>query len=481
MKKRRKKGMVVRRLPGLMTAGLVMTAALAGCGSAVQTEEEIVTPKETEQGILQETVKVQGGIKEQVQAPERWQDSFGNDRVTVTADASVAVPEAEGFRTKRVVSRPFTQEDYDTVNRVLLDGGALWDRDADAMKESNGFTRQEIEERITQLEEKMASGVKGSETYGGKEITFEEQLAGWKSMLAAAPEEAVTREIPAVVKWEENAEASEGNNLSGTVTCKGQDYCVWLNNDLRDDFRWIKFEIRRSDVGGNFMDAVVPTADKSALEGQTDAIRQSAAELVKKLGLEELSPAGEEYVAVLSGDEENNGTIEQTDVGYAVHFTRVVDGIPVTWTQEDGNTSEGDWSTWPYEELTVIYDDEGLAEFTWTDPYELSELSEDYVFLLPFEDISRTAKELILKKYEDYGEPGWKIDMTIEEARLGYMRIMEKGNPKEGTMVPVWDFFGSLAVETEDEEGNPAAGKKHESLLAVNAMDGTIIDRSLGY
>ena len=45
------------------------------------------------------------------------------------------------------------------------------------------------------------------------------------------------------------------------------------------------------------------------------------------------------------------------------------------------------------------------------------------------------------------------------------MRVRSKNAPDTYELVPVWDFF------TDD----------FESLLTVNAIDGTIIDRNYGY
>ena len=60
------------------------------------------------------------------------------------------------------------------------------------------------------------------------------------------------------------------------------------------------------------------------------------------------------------------------------------------------------------------------------------------------------------------------------------MRVMEKGNVMEGTMVPVWDFFGRETVTQGDDEVYTYGGS-FDSWLTINALDGTIIDRDLGY
>ena len=104
------------------------------------------------------------------------------------------------------------------------------------------------------------------------------------------------------------------------------------------------------------------------------------------------------------------------------------------------------------------------------------------MFLLPFSDIQNIFEEMLFKKAEDF----WK-DMQVEETfhvnevRLGYMRVMEKGNVMDGTMIPVWDFFGSETFYYGDMEEAYTEEGPYKCLLTINAMDGTIIDRGLGY
>ena len=90
---------------------------------------------------------------------------------------------------------------------------------------------------------------------------------------------------------------------------------------------------------------------------------------------------------------------------------------------------------------------------------------------------------MILKKYSDLAQAGLDLSFHIEEIRLGYMRIMEKGNPTEGTMVPVWDFLGTKVIDHNNtgEAYTDSFGGPYESCLTINAMDGTVIDRDLGY
>ena len=172
----------------------VCAVLFGGCGENRQTQEELVVEKGQEgreegegdiqepgqeegqggmeDGAQQEPVEEQpedtqtdgggGNVASQVQAPERYQTELSVDGVHLMADAQMVIPDVSGIKTKTVMSRVFTQEDYDAVNRVLLGGSPLWERDYAAMEASNGFTVGELEERIAQLKaERDVNGVDG--------------------------------------------------------------------------------------------------------------------------------------------------------------------------------------------------------------------------------------------------------------------------------------------------------------------------------
>lgn len=78
--------------------------ALTGCGDSMVTQDEIVTPKETEaleiststDGNTQNTLTT--SIQEQVQVPEHYTCEITEGNITVKADADFVIPDAEGFK-----------------------------------------------------------------------------------------------------------------------------------------------------------------------------------------------------------------------------------------------------------------------------------------------------------------------------------------------------------------------------------------------
>lgn len=484
--KKRKHKIAEAAIMLMLAAGMV-----SGCGKSMHTEEQIVVPKDDQggddSGSLEESGTgeatsgmISGEIAEQVQAPERYQSEFEEGIVRVKVDAPVILPHASGFKLYQVTGRIFTQEDYDNVNQVLLNGGRLWDRDYEAMEKSNGFIRKEIEERIAQLKGQQA-GNGESKIAAAREKTYEELISEWEERLKEAPEEPVIVEVPAVVSYSADAEDIEENYLSGYVTVNSKDYSIMLDNNLRDDWRWVQFEVRGPQNKGSYIQTGQDEGEKSHSSISTEQIKEDAQILMEALGFDEFVVSGEEHVNTYAWDELTNEDI-LLDTGYKIHFTRELDGIPVTYTHESGTTTEEDNSSWPYETIDLVYNEEGLQDFLWVNPYELKEEGSEYVFLLPFSDIQNVFEKMIVKKHSDwYQDDLVNICYEINEVRLGYMRIREKGNAKEGTMIPVWDFFGSETIVYNDMDEVSVLAMPYESMLTINAMDGTVIDRGLGY
>ena len=76
------------------------------------------------------------------------------------------------------------------------------------------------------------------------------------------------------------------------------------------------------------------------------------------------------------------------------------------------------------------------------------------------------------------------MDVEITKVSLSLMRIRDKGS-LQGTIVPVWDFWGTS--DWYDAEPNAygyqekGMNYEYQPMLTLNAVDGTVVDRQLGY
>lgn len=475
-----------KRILVLMTMISMELSLLVGCGDSRQTEEVLVTPKDevSEQSLSDTKEQVNSvvqekqsaadetkemlsseaeseGIRQQVQAPERFQAEISEGGISITADAEIFVPKAPGFHLYQVKARPFVQEDYDRVSQVLLQGASLWRAgDKKAMEElfqeyraSLEAQQAALETKIAAIEEEISLLPEGSEQEESilTEIRKEYEQAIivlQKESELSAPEadQSVWVVVPDIVP--------EDGELSGVVKVEGEQYYVNLNNTLKNDKKQYSFEVvRDGDSPGEYV--LLPDgrvfSDKN--------LDQTALELIKEMGLDDMDITSSEYVVYTN----------TAKCCFCVHFTRVLQDIPVTYTSDMGDQAENYGSIpWTYERIDVLFDEQGLYNFIWYSPYQLMKQSEEYVILLPFSDIQDIFIRMMLEKYKDYPQPGLNlgVDIAVQEVRLGYMRVREDGRERKGTMIPVWDFFGT---------------RKDISFMTINAMDGTIIDRELGY
>ena len=114
--------------------------------------------------------------------------------------------------------------------------------------------------------------------------------------------------------------------------------------------------------------------------------------------------------------------------------------------------------------------DSKVVYINWNCPDRQLEVMMENAALMPFEDILHYAKQYIF--YRNYSDKTKPVVVTINEIRLNYMRIARKDHENEFLYVPVWDFIGQINASS--------IGEKY-SLVTVNAIDGSFIDRVLGY
>ena len=210
---------------------------------------------------------------------------------------------------------------------------------------------------------------------------------------------------------------------------------------------------------------------------------------------------------------EENCTLEKT----SFFFERMVDGVPVNyirnsylpydelsrpWIDEDDNFHEAQCDVWDNESLTMIFCSGTLQSFQHSDPIEVSDASDEALFLLPFDEVKDIFENTITMQImteQEYHLPAvdgisfcrypsvdaQSVEMTITKVQLGYMRVRNGSSSTEGSLIPVWDFYGTwnsqepayadggdeMVIDsvTMDRIGVP--------LLTIDARDGSVVQR----
>lgn len=167
---------------------------------------------------------------------------------------------------------------------------------------------------------------------------------------------------------------------------------------------------------------------------------------------------------------------------YILQYMRSIDGALVTYDAAskhsegwDGDDySKKDWST---EVIQFRINDSGIVGFDYNAPLQTVETVVDHAALKSFDEVKSTFESMVVvMNAQDTKLSDEKPSVTIKIDRviLGYARISEANSYDTGLLVPVWDFKGTV---TDSLGGYTSYG----SVMTVNAIDGTIIDRTLGY
>jgi len=125
----------------------------------------------------------------------------------------------------------------------------------------------------------------------------------------------------------------------------------------------------------------------------------------------------------------------------------------------------------------------GIEEVLVNGNLTLSDKITENAPLMGFDEIKERAEEYFFLRYQSVNQSDSnttdKRIIYIDRINLGYMQITAQNSSKQ-TLIPVWDFFGWEEI-VNAETINQVTINGQTSYLTINAIDGSIIDRSLGY
>ena len=461
----------------MLSAALAVTL-LSGCGAA-QTN----TPAETS---VNQAMLLEKSAQPQESAytfPEKFTgDWTGQEgKLTIHADAQVVAELGTALPTATVEPREFTQEDVDNLLKVFLKREPLY---------SHVQTKQELQGHLDYINSPDWTSDPGKPSDPASLEARRKELNAWYTAeIAKAPEEK-----PILHGF---SDSDDPKRIGGTATVNGIKWCVSIWNNLGDFFT--NASIIREDFKYRDYDIPLPEASKEEAVAQGNALMQ-------ELGFDNFVLVdAQQWSVELPGD---NGI-------WRLYYAPTVNGFPIAGARQDiTQTHDGtvyqDCQYWYYSaseetnpdtvawELENIYLDvgkNGILSFDWTSPSTRPVVRQAESTLLPFEEIAAIADTMlpeviqgpdgrVLVEVDQYNGFDTRMDVDITKVSLSLMRIRDKGS-LQGTIVPVWDFWGTS--DWYDAEPNAYGYQEKgmnydfQPMLTLNAVDGTIVDRQLGY
>lgn len=461
----------------ILTAALALTM-LSGCGAA-QTNP----PAETS---VNQAMLLEKSAQPQESAytfPEKFTGDWTSQegKLTIHADAQVAAELGTALPTATVEPREFNQADVDNLLKVFLKGETLY---------SHVQTKQELQEHLDYINSPDWASDPGKPSDPVSLEARRKELNDWYTAeIAKAPEEK-----PVLHGF---SDSDAPNSILGTATVDGTKWEVSIRNDI--DSGWTSATFERTDY--KYRDYTIPLPDAS----KEESIARGNA-LMQALGLQNfVLTDAQQWSVELPGD---NGI-------WRLYYAPTVNGFPVAGARQDMTlTNDGkvyqDYQYWDYackdsenpdtvswhlESILLDVGKDGVLRFSWEAPSTQPVVQQAESTLLPFEEIAAIADTMLpevivgpkgtpLTQLDQYNGFDTRMDVDITEVSLSLMRIRDKGS-LQGTIVPVWDFWGTwdwYSAEADEEMGpQKGAHLTTQSMLTLNAVDGTVVDRQLGY
>lgn len=461
----------------MLSAALAVTL-LSGCGAA-QTN----TPAETS---VNQAMLLEKSAQPQESAytfPEKFTgDWTGQEgKLTIHADAQVVAELGTALPTATVEPREFNQGDVDNLLKVFLKGEPLY---------SHVQTKQELQEHLDYINSPDWTSDPGKPSDPASLEARRKELNAWYTAeIAKAPEEK-----PILHGF---SDSDDPKWIGGTATVDGIKWEVSIRNDI--DGGWTEACIERTDYKYRDYSIQLPDASKEESIARGNALMQA-------LGLQNfVLTDAQQWSVELPGD---NGI-------WRLYYAPTVNGFPIAGARQDiTQTHDGtvyqDYQYWDYackdsenpdtvswdlENILLDVGKNGVLRFAWTSPSTQPVVRQAESTLLPFEEIAAIAdtmlpevivgpKETPLTQLDQYNGFDTRMDVDITKVSLSLMRIRDKGS-LQGTIVPVWDFWGTS--DWYDAEPNAYGYQEKgmnydfQPMLTLNAVDGTVVDRQLGY
>ena len=482
----------MKRILSLLLLACLALGLLTSCQKTPDTPA--VIQKDQEQMLeTAQNGKDNSALLAALEVPERFTGDWTgvNGLVHVTADAEIVLPDADKIPTGSIARRDFTQADLDTFLRVFLKGQPFY--------EEVYLTKQEAMAEL----EKYQAMQRGEIPLSG-DATYEKL----PDVIAYYAEQARTAPDEGELILASTGFVSEGpfENMSGWSEVDGKDVHLWVQN-YSDFWDSAVFYVQGYGTPNNSNcqpSTFVP--DGIAKEpfqpdfSVTEAIQMGDA-LISELGFEnvvcdQITPVYFADAMLLRGvvgveDAESYYASRWDDLdrfildtGFQLQYVRSLNGFPLGYTSIEGvNVEEGNYaSVWPYETIEVCVTKDGVVYFKWKAPTESPVLELEDTQLMSFDDIASVFERMIMVKYsyiQTINDNGGNSHphIHISNVRLSLMRIKAKNSKDAGLLVPVWDFYGTEIYQRDGID----VPLEETIVLTINAIDGSLISRELGY
>ena len=426
-------------------------------------------------------------LREQLAAPDMMNVTAEEDGFTILAHASVILPETDAIPVITVKAGSFSQELTNRLWDLLIGDKAMYKPCTE-----DDRTKAELEQAIINIQNDIER-IQHNEYYEENKALREAELEHLRKLYGAAPDiyepAAATPEIEQYVDSSNPSRRFIGvdaTDNAGTIfRLSNEAWYEALGKGGKQNSNFVyctpgysgivygkssTIEVNENDTLENTAHPGLPMQPKQAAE----TVRHFLSSLNVPMRIERIELYDN---AATYGDAAQN----TAELCYLVTCQRMVEQYSCAsifgYSGTPGSDSEFG-SAWIYERLVFLVNEEGIVYAEWASPLEICDIRVYSCNLLPFSEIQQIFEKMVRVIWQYQAKDCLSLTCNITEARLELMRVLEQGSTDNGLLIPVWNFYGtrqrSFASGNTDET-------LHGIMLTINAIDGSIIDRALGY
>ena len=406
--------------------------------------------------------------------PDAWKEETEfKSGVSLSIDAKVEIPDAKTYPVIEVSPHTTTLDEAKAYVDILMQGQPVYeispvriksDWEPEIVQVKAEIERTKNDNSLTEdMREQFLDGL-------NQELEFlEEQYNN-------APEKKPER-IPASMTFQRETDTLQ---VLGVEADLGQPSSAILTVNVYDDNLSNTVMFYNGGKERYFMDIY---ADEYAGMALTKQEAQTKAEdFLKNLGVTDMQLAYTEVWADADNnlDEDPSVLAQDPEIKkcYVFYYCPVVSGIPVTANRYYyglSNNSEDYDMTWKAQTIMLYVNDSDIYRMDWYSPEDLGQVLNENIALMDFEEVKdRFANQMFYQR--SWVMPGTEdTAITIEKVKLGMMRVRLQEN--EYVYLPVWDFIGDWTYVSDGVE----CGMYDVSFVTINAVDGSVKNRELGY
>lgn len=514
----------MKRKLAILLAITMVSGAAAITGCAETPEDDIVAQKNNER-LIENAQKDPDGnglgdTADQAPADYNWSYANAEGTVEITAEAQVKLPEGDSIPMYRVSSGEISQELTTAVYDYFYPDGNTY------TMEGSDLTKDRCEEMILDCKKRIAdaeAGI-GMEDCSQEEIDqvieyLQEELEYWEDTYETAPEESTLKKVPVddtlkVMEQEGAGSCKElycqddegslsvlsapsdsdwGNsiNYSRKIPVSGVD------SDKHTEYEWTNWSGQTG----------IPVRDLTQEQIDSCPITQSEAQEIaddffETIGVDAAMQETFGVCGITSSEEEPDAYGYSEDLaGYRFCYARQVNGIDLAVTTSQYVDGDDTSLFWLYEQIYVIVSENGIEYLDWQYLLDVGDTVSDNVGLLSFDEAREIFERMAPLVYEgkveeemqqdrDMGVDGnrYRYGINVDRVQMTLMRVKDSGADRTGLLTPVWVFYGTethyyhlLNEITNEWEDMDSTEESPWIVMAVNAVDGSVIDITHGY